>query len=363
MEAQAHPRQEDRLRVLRSFDILDTETEPEFDAVTKLASAICDAPISVINLIDRDRQWFKSEVGLGVRETPLATSLCSHVILQNDFVQINDTLSDPRMMDNPLCCGEPGLRFYAGGLLKSDDGLPLGTLCVLDYQPRELSELQCQAIRVLADQVMAQLNLRRSLRQSDILRREVDHRAKNSLAVLGSLTRLKERSATSPETKAALSDMSGRIETVSMVHDQLYRASADGTVDLSAFLEHLTEHLRGICPANVSLSAQVDRIEGSSKQASALGILVNEAVTNALKHAFPDGQGGVIALSLKQSDDGMAVLEIRDTGIGIDTDLKISTGLGVKIAEAATSDLDGDLIITAANPGTRLTASFMPDAT
>src|SRR5690606_1633371 len=95
MEAQPHPLQADRLQALYSYEILDTDREKEFDDVARLAAGICGTPIAVVNLIDGDRQWFKAEVGLGLRETPLATSICSHVILEQDFVEIKDTLNDP----------------------------------------------------------------------------------------------------------------------------------------------------------------------------------------------------------------------------------------------------------------------------
>ena len=117
MKADIHPRQSERLQALYSYEILDTDREKEFDEVVALAANLCGTSVSVINLIDAERQWFKAEVGIGARETPLETSLCSHVILQDDFVEIADTLRDPRMQDNPLCNGDPGLRFYAGALL------------------------------------------------------------------------------------------------------------------------------------------------------------------------------------------------------------------------------------------------------
>ena len=122
MKAATHPQQAERLAALYRYDILDTEREADFDDIVELAAELCGAKISVINLIDSDRQWFKAETGLGVRETPLETSICSHVILESDFVEIPDTQADTRTSDNPLCRDEPGLRFYAGALLKSRDG-------------------------------------------------------------------------------------------------------------------------------------------------------------------------------------------------------------------------------------------------
>ena len=172
--------EDERLSALRGYEILDTEREPAFDDVTALVARLCDAPIAVINLIDANRQWFKSEVGLGVRETPLETSFCRHALLEEDRLVVPDTASDDRFACNPLVTGADGLRFYAGVLLKTEEGLPLGTLCVLDSRPRPegLTEVQSQALEVLARQVMGMLNLRRAIaagrRGDDDLQRAMD---------------------------------------------------------------------------------------------------------------------------------------------------------------------------------------------
>jgi PAS domain S-box-containing protein len=155
----------DRLAALHSYDILDSEREPAFDDITALVARLCDAPIAVVNLIDADRQWFKSEVGLGVRETPLETSFCRHALLEQDRLVVPDATQDPRFEGNPLVTGEAGLRFYAGVLLKDQNGLPLGTLCVLDTRarPEGLNATQAEALEVLARQVMNLLNLRKAI--------------------------------------------------------------------------------------------------------------------------------------------------------------------------------------------------------
>ncbi|CAO4136392.1 PAS domain S-box protein [Methylorubrum extorquens] len=152
-----------RLRALERYRVLDTPREQAFDDIAELASEICRTPIAVVNLIGEGRQFFKAEVGLGLRETPLETSFCQQAILQADFLYVPDATQDPRFEGNPLVTGEPRLRFYAGALLKTDEGYPIGTVCVLDTAPRELSDRQQHALRRLARQVMAQLELRRSL--------------------------------------------------------------------------------------------------------------------------------------------------------------------------------------------------------
>lgn len=153
----------DRLAALDRYAILDTEQEPAFDEVAALASRICETPIAVVNLIASDRQFFKAEVGLGVRETPLESSFCAKAILEEDFLMVPDATKDVRFDCNPLVTGEPGLRFYAGALLKTEDGFPIGTLCVLDTRPRVLTDLQQETLRVLARQVMAQFDLRKTI--------------------------------------------------------------------------------------------------------------------------------------------------------------------------------------------------------
>lgn len=149
-----------RLAALASYDILDTPREAGFDEIAELVAAICDAPVAVVNLIGEGRQFFKAEVGLGVRETPLDSSFCAHAILEDDFLLVPDATKDLRFANNPLVTGEPHLRFYAGAILKSGEGHPIGTLCVLDYRSRTLTAVQEQAIRVLSRQVMMLLEQR-----------------------------------------------------------------------------------------------------------------------------------------------------------------------------------------------------------
>ncbi|GJE36488.1 PAS domain S-box-containing protein [Methylobacterium sp. PvP062] len=155
----------ERLRALDRYRLLDTPRERDFDEIAEAAAELCEAPIAVINLIGEGRQFFKAEVGLGVRETPLDTSFCRQAILQEDFLYVPDATRDPRFKGNPLVTGEPGLRFYAGALLKTDEGQPIGTVCVLDTKPHAITERQRKGLMRLARQTMVQMELRRSLRE------------------------------------------------------------------------------------------------------------------------------------------------------------------------------------------------------
>ena len=159
----------ERLAALLRYGIIDTPKEPEFEDIVRLASDVFDAPISVVNLIASDRQWFKAEIGIGARELPLDVSICAHAILQDDLFIVPDTLLDERFRNNPLVNVDGGLRFYAGALLKTSEGLPLGTVCVLDTCPRPegITDRQRLTLEVLARQVMTQLELRRAVAQRD----------------------------------------------------------------------------------------------------------------------------------------------------------------------------------------------------
>lgn len=199
--SQSHEQQ--RLAALRRYQILDTPREEAFDDITRLIASVCDAPIAVINFIDEARQWFKSEIGLGVRETPLDVSICAHAILQPGLFIVPDTLADKRFANNPLVTGEPYLRFYAGALLETHDGYALGTLCVLDYQPRQLSELQKQTLETLARQVVLLLELfKANTTQAEMLQELEETRQKLSiLASTDPLTGLLNRRAFSEQLK------------------------------------------------------------------------------------------------------------------------------------------------------------------
>jgi PAS domain S-box-containing protein len=153
----------ERIAALYECSILDTESEQGFDDITRLAADICKTPIALVSLLDKDRQWFKSKVGLSETETSRRISFCAHAILQDGIFIVHDTLADPRFATNPLTIEPPHIRFYAGVPIKTSEGYPLGTLCVIDYKPRDLNQEQINALKALARQVAYIIDSRRSL--------------------------------------------------------------------------------------------------------------------------------------------------------------------------------------------------------
>ncbi|QLG87379.1 GAF domain-containing protein [Chitinibacter bivalviorum] len=158
MQAPANPSNEAlRIETLRQFLILDTPPEERFDNLTRAAASFFRVQIAVVSLVDVNRQWFKSTCGLDAKETPRDISFCGHAILQDDVMLVHDALLDPRFADNPLVTGEPKIRFYAGAPLKASNGVNVGTLCLIDREPKMLTPTEIEMLQDMARVVVGEI--------------------------------------------------------------------------------------------------------------------------------------------------------------------------------------------------------------
>lgn len=352
--AACHPRNADRLAALQNFNILDTAREDEFDDICALAAEICQTPVALVSLVDGDRQWFKAEIGLGVAQTSLRESICSHAILQDDTLEIPDTRLDPRTADNPLVTRRDGFLFYAGAVLQTDDGLPIGTLCTLDYRPRHLTAIQKATLRVLARQVMTQLQLRRALDQQKLMSQEIDHRVKNSLQSITSIVRLQARRSENAETRSVLNELERRIGSIALLHEELHKASSSEQVRLDSLMNNISGYLQQGVVDSIRVDSRFDRIMIDSRQASAIALLANEFTANSIKHAFPNGQAGRIGFTGTRMQGGALRIVMEDDGIGFDRRSVSGNGLGLRIIDATITQLNATIEQDVDHNGVRL---------
>jgi len=321
-----------RLAALDSFDILDTPREKDFDDVAALASAICQTPIAVVNLIGDGRQFFKAEVGLGVRSTPLESSFCAKAILEQDFLVVPDATMDARFDCNPLVTGEPRLRFYAGALLKTQAGEAVGTVCVLDFRPRDLSPLQEQTLRVLAGQVMKQLELRRALadlarakEEQQLVNLELGHRIKNMLAVIMSIATQTLRGVTERDAVAAFDR---RLRALAETHELLLKEDWRHVP-----IRSIVERLAAIHGGMGTIEVEGPGVLLGPKAALSVSMILHELATNALKYGALSRDGGSVSIAWRIEAEGAEPtlkLSWRESG-GPAPKEEVSDGFGSRL--------------------------------
>ncbi|MGK7870867.1 sensor histidine kinase [Falsiroseomonas sp. E2-1-a20] len=349
----------ERLTALRQYDILDTPPDGAFDRITALAADLFSVPISIVSLVDHDRIWFKSHHGLRVEQIGRDLGLCASAILQDEPWVVADARADIRALANPLVAGEFGLRFYVGIPLRTQDGFNLGTLCVIDREPRPVIEKQIAHLKHLATVVMDQMEVRLSarlavrslsvasaekdaaLRRAAMMAKEADHRVMNSLQITSSLLRLHSQSLDGTEAAQQLAFAATRISAVARVHQHLYVGDDDGTMDCGTYLRRLCTDLSStLRPDHTAIEVNVVSASFPSAKMVPLGLIVAELVVNAIKYG-----GGNIRVSLEQAADGEYALSVSDEGAGLPNDynLDAATGLGMRLIATLVDQLHGRL--------------------
>jgi two-component sensor histidine kinase len=328
-----------RMAAVRRYDILDTPPDGAFDRITTIAARRFDVPISIISIVDHDRIWFKSHHGLDVKEIARAPGLCASAILSQLPHVLPNAAIDPRSLANPLVAGDFGLRFYVGVPLRTQDGFNLGTLCVIDKEPRPVDQERIDDLKDLASVVMDQMELRLSARQAiaqaQLMAREIDHRVTNSLQFISSMLTMQGRNSNS-ETASHLEMAANRVAAVAQVHRNFYTSEAD-EVSCIAFLRRLCADLSGILGTPIEVQGDEGKVPTTRIQP--IGLVLNELVTNAAKH----GAGRInVAYRIV---DGMHELSVCDEGQGLANDFnpEQTTGLGMKVVNALARQLGGHM--------------------
>jgi len=338
ISAELHPQETQRIEELLRYEILDTEDEATLDELTQLASAICDAPISLISLVDKDRQWFKSRVGLNTPQTSREIAFCSHTILQDQIFEIPDASKDKRFADNPLVTGSPDIRFYAGAPLISTSGMPIGTLCVVDTKPKKLNKDQVLALKTLAKQVINQLELRLHNRHLQKMQKNhkqilatLSHDLRSPFSGILGLSRvLHQKSATlKPELIAQMAD--GILDSSLKVYqllDEILQWSRNQlgaiNIELKATpLEPLIIETLDFMEESFRLKKiNIEHLKNENTVALADENLTKTIIRNLLANAikYTPEQGNITIAT--QSINGKIQLTITDTGRGVPIEIQ-----------------------------------------
>lgn len=389
-EPQCPLNEQERLQALRSLRVLDTPFEERFDRITRLAADLFEVPIALVSLVDANRQWFKSCMGLDARETDRNISFCGHAILGAEILMIPDARADARFADNPLVVGEPHIRFYAGAPLTLEGGERVGTLCLIDRQPRRLSEREQGQLKALAEMVERELQLGSAISLAVQLEREqrfksdffakASHELRTPLtALLGGLKLLQATESThlsdGGRQLLAVAERNGErlarlvndildLEKLEQGHLSLRREALDLRVLLPESIE-LNQHYGAARGIRIGLQLPASPtaliVEGDAQRVHQ--ILAN-LLSNAIKHS-PEGATVGVRVT---ADDNRVLIDVSDQGPVIPAELlprlfekyaqsetsvseaSQGTGLGLVIAREFARAMGGDVLV-ASEPG------------
>ncbi|MGB0578852.1 MAG: sensor histidine kinase [Limisphaerales bacterium] len=390
--------EEERIASLESYEVLDTLPEQAYDDLTKLAAEICQTPISLVSLVDSTRQWFKSAVGIDAKETPRDWAFCSHAILGQKLFEVPNAMEDDRFHDNPLVADAPDIRFYAGAPLIDDEGRGLGTLCVIDRVPRELTQQQREMLLALGRRVVSELELRRRiLRQTQVAKEReqllsrlsaanrelkdfayvVSHDLKAPLRAISSLSSWLEsdyKDKIDEEGQKQLSYLVNRSNRMGKLIDGILAYSRAGRVEgdsrdieLTALVSDVIESIAPSQDIKVSIETALPRIKADPVRITQL---FQNLISNAVQHL--NRMDGEVRISARK-EDGHWRFSVKDNGPGIDPkyfdrifklfqtlqprDDKESTGIGLALVKRIVEAHAGEVSVVSA-PGEGATFTF-----
>ena len=286
------PNEKARVQALRRYKILDTDPEKAFDDLAILASSICNTPVALISVIDSDRQWFKSKVGVDISETPLDVSFCAVAIQQPNLFVVPDASKDPRFSSNPFVISDPKVRFYAGAPYASSDGHPLGTLCVIDTVPRELTPNQEAALLALSRQVQAQFELRRNLIELRVA--------------------LGERDRAEAERDRTIAELENALEHVQRLSGLLPACSA---CKLDVTIPANPNAISGVVDGVMQIAREMKCAEGNEYQ---IELALREALANAIVHGCENDPAKKVECCVACTESSDVMIIVRDPGQGFD---------------------------------------------
>lgn len=379
--------EKERLDALRRYEILDTDAEIDLEEIVQLASAIYQTPISLVSLIDENRQWFKARLGLDVPETNRDVAFCSHVLLEEDMMVVENALEDKRFFDNPLVTSDPNIRFYAGAPLITSDGFKLGTLCIIDKQPHKLTEQQKFALKTLSKQVIKHFELslqNKKLAQLNELQNRLlsilSHDMRNPLVGIdGLLTMMTEGDISKEDFQDIIVDASGQVKMVlTLLNDMMDWAKGAGHTQLNKITFNLN-HTAKKCLSVVNPMAENKNLTLVNHIPDDFSINADEAMVqfilrNLLTNAIKFTATGSIEITAVSNPYDWEIT-VTDTGIGMtgehiskllntenryttqETQKEKGTGLGLLLSNEFIVKHQGNLTITS-NPGQGSAFSF-----
>jgi signal transduction histidine kinase len=330
----------ERIGELRNLNILDTEQEKDFDELVELASIICGVPISLVTLIDVDRQWFKSKKGLDVDSTHRDVSFCGHAINDDEIFVIENAEADKRFYDNPLVTGDPNIRFYAGMPIKSGNGFNLGTLCVIDTKPKKLSELQLKALKILGSQASNLIELREKKSELEIKNEKLEslnqlnnritgiisHDLKGPINSLRAYMNSSYIDSNKPEDLAQLFPLvKNNLNSIKELIDNLLEWSRS-TNDVNLTKVKLKDLILEICSLfkgnalEKNIDINYETLNNEMRvfaDAAMLRFILRNLINNAIKFT----ENGEIRIEAEKTDSDKVKIKVIDSGIGIPKDL------------------------------------------